>query len=43
MYMPPGNNVIWYPPSNVIKSSDLVPVQCTLVVTSPPSDVEEIS
>ncbi|KAJ6960087.1 hypothetical protein NC653_038203 [Populus alba x Populus x berolinensis] len=30
MYMPPGKSVISYPPSNVTKSSDLVPVQCTI-------------
>jgi len=38
-YMPPGNNVIWKPPSKVTRPSCEVPFQQTLV---PPREVEFI-
>ena len=43
MYMPPGNMVIWKPPSKTTRLSDTVPVQWTFVVTSVPLTVEVIS
>jgi hypothetical protein len=43
MYIPPGSNVISYPPSNWSKSSFADPVQLTVVVVPVPNLVDKVS